>query len=442
MTDTLKYHTLEELRQLSLTELRALWDLVPTERQRLYKAAYEREVQAAGASGSDRLEQQVNAELARRYAETALVPSGNRWARTPTRVQDAARDGDDLNPAEPAAVGPSPRVLAAIGLAVAVLLAIFLLSRGRGANDVALNVTATPTDTPTPAISPTPTPLALEDQDAVIEGGDSTRAVAYPVQLQVTTADGGPPRVWVVQRRVVGTSEWNYDPNPDTASFVNGLAVRPVLGIPWSPENAAWFAGLGDGASFALTMNTGAVRRYEFAARSDVRRSETGIFRQVSPGLVLLLLGETDNDGLPTATRPLIVADYPAGQELGRDGALLEALPGLPDAIPPTDTPTPSRFAGVHVELIRATYITGQLTTVLRLYNGGDAVLHLTPVDITLTLGYSPNPPGPVIPADGLTPFDLLPGQAADLTLVWLWSGEPYGTLSLDKYWYSITLTL
>lgn len=36
MTDTLRYHMLDELRALSIGELRALWDLVPTERQRLY----------------------------------------------------------------------------------------------------------------------------------------------------------------------------------------------------------------------------------------------------------------------------------------------------------------------------------------------------------------------------------------------------------------------
>ncbi len=35
--ETLRYHTLEELRTLSLRELQALWELVPTDRQRAYK---------------------------------------------------------------------------------------------------------------------------------------------------------------------------------------------------------------------------------------------------------------------------------------------------------------------------------------------------------------------------------------------------------------------
>jgi hypothetical protein len=75
---------------------------------------------------------------------------------------------------------------------------------------------ALPTLTPTvtPVMSPTPTPLALEAQDNVIQGGDPERVVTYPVNLQVVLPDGSSPRVWVVQRRAVRASEWNYDTEP------------------------------------------------------------------------------------------------------------------------------------------------------------------------------------------------------------------------------------
>ena len=89
--DGIPYHTLEALEALSLDELQALWELVPTDRQRAYKSAYEREVRAAGALGSDALERAVATELLKRYRETALVPIGSRWARAPQRVQEAAR---------------------------------------------------------------------------------------------------------------------------------------------------------------------------------------------------------------------------------------------------------------------------------------------------------------------------------------------------------------
>ena len=70
-------------------------------------------------------------------------------------------------------------------------------------------------------------------------------------------------------------------------------------------------------AEFRLQMNTGAILTFTFEDKREVRRSDTGIFRQVNPGLVLLLLGETDDEGLPTGTRTLVTAVYPVEQELG-----------------------------------------------------------------------------------------------------------------------------
>src|SRR5690606_13679482 len=106
----------EELKVLSFEELQALWELVPTDRQRSYRQAYEREVRNAGALGSDQLEQQVTAELLNRYQENALVPVGMRWARTPSRVQDAAQNDDNLALSEETTSNisdkPSPLVLA------------------------------------------------------------------------------------------------------------------------------------------------------------------------------------------------------------------------------------------------------------------------------------------------------------------------------------------
>lgn len=183
----MSYLTLDELRQLSTAELRALWELVPTERQRAYRAAYDREVRTAGAVGSDALEQRVCAELMKRYAETALVPVGSRWARTPGRVQEAARQNVALDAPEDEA-GPvrrvSPKVSVA-GLLAVIVLAGVLVSRlfGGGAPDTPMDVTPSLSPTPTVLVSPTPTPLALEAQDDVIRGGDSQRAVAYPVNL-------------------------------------------------------------------------------------------------------------------------------------------------------------------------------------------------------------------------------------------------------------------
>lgn len=74
MSEMLKYYTVEELRALSLDELRALWELVPTDRQRAYRAAYDREVKTAGAEGSDAKERRIALALLKRYHESHSSP--------------------------------------------------------------------------------------------------------------------------------------------------------------------------------------------------------------------------------------------------------------------------------------------------------------------------------------------------------------------------------
>jgi hypothetical protein len=235
-------------------------------------------------------------------------------------------------------------------------------------------------------------------------------------------------------------SEWNYDPNPDIASFINGMSVRPVMGIPYSEDNAVWFANMDEGTVFTVTMNTGAMLRFDFAARSQVRRSDTDIFRQVSPGLVLLLIGERDEEGLPTATRTLITATYPPEQELGRDGELVGlTLPDLPSLMATETSIEPiNPFTDVDVQIISITTQLGQLTARFRIYNGGSQTLHITGDDIQLALGYEANPVGPFVPAENLTPSLLLPEQAFDLTIDWAWAGEPYSSLQIGDYRFNI----
>ncbi len=447
MSDTLRFYTMDELQALSLAELAALWELVPTERQRRYKAVYDREVRNAGASGSDALELQVAGELLARYTSTALVPIGARWARTPARIQAAAKRGTDLLAPEAEAeraTSKKPPVAVIAGAGVfCLILALVVLPRlgGRGSRQaVSPTATVTATVTATPGRSPTPTPIALEDQDPVIRGGDSDRAAAFPVNLRVTLADSAQPRVFVVQRKVIQTAEWNFDPNPDTASYVAGLTVRPVIGVPFSAENAALFQSVGEGTTFTLQMNTGAALRFTFDGRLAVSRSDTAIFRQVGPGLVLVLIGERDADNAPTASRLVVTTRYLSEQELARDGALTELPPAVEPMAAPTPAPTLPPFSRLDVQVISVDTVPGRITTRLRLYNGADEALHFGPETIWLALGYAPEPPGPRVLAEGLEPFEVLPGQAADLTLHWAWAGEPCGSLGIGSYQFAVSL--
>lgn len=99
------------------------------------------------------------------------------------------------------------------------------------------------------------------------------------------------------------------------------------------------------------------------------------------------------------------------------------------------------RYEGMDVRLVSVTYSEGQLTTKLRIYNGRAETLHFNQDNLWLALGYSPEPPGPRNPAEGLTPFDLLPEQAVDLTLTWYWGGEPYASMGVGEYRFAIQVT-
>jgi hypothetical protein len=304
---------------------------------------------------------------------------------------------------------------------------------------LASNGTATPTPTltPTPVHSPTPTPLALEAQDRIIRGGDAGGDKSlYPVNLRVILGDEAQPRIFVVQRRVVQTTEWSYDDNPDTASYVSGLSIRPVLGIPWSAENAALFAKLLPGASLVLQMNTGAAQRFQVTSRHVVNRSDTSWFRQVSPGLILVLIGERDPEsGEPTPDRVVVGANYLSDPVLSR--GMLSGIE-LPKVQPPTPTRTPTPIQRFDVQLISAESTQGHVQIRLRFYNGRSSPAVLDSQSIWLTYGYVERPVGPHVAAE-LKPFEVKPGQAVDLTLVFAWHGEPFATLNiLDDYQFAI----
>jgi hypothetical protein len=69
-------------------------------------------------------------------------------------------------------------------------------------------------------------------------------------------------------------------------------------------------------------MNTGAILRFTFATKHPVTRADTQALRQTAPGLVLLLIGERDENRQPTATRMQVEASYSSTQEIGDNGRL------------------------------------------------------------------------------------------------------------------------
>ncbi len=210
--DVFSYHSIAVLQALSLSEVEALWELVPTDRQRIYRAAYERTRRDEGASGSDALEEALLTQLLARYADKGLVPVGAYWVPTPPQLQDAARSDTEWAPTPletPRPGSPSPIFLVA-GV-VCLLVFALLLVRGISSGKPTAALKGTLTASPAALVrTVTPTPLALDAQDAIIQGGSAGggRTVMYPVNLRVTLPDVPQPRLFVVQRRQVTTTEY------------------------------------------------------------------------------------------------------------------------------------------------------------------------------------------------------------------------------------------
>src|SRR5579859_7814505 len=135
-----KFVELADLQALTDEQLAALWDQVPTERQRLYKSMYDRELNregVSGAVGSDALEKQVLESLLYQYQEDGLVPAGEVWVPAPQHIRTKAKSGEEAVEAEQKAkpTGPKPAVL--VGGGILVVLALFMvLSRGKSTKAV------------------------------------------------------------------------------------------------------------------------------------------------------------------------------------------------------------------------------------------------------------------------------------------------------------------
>jgi len=441
LPDTFIYHTPEALAALTLHEVEALWELVPTERQRMYRAIYDRTRRDHGATNSDTLEAQMVAQLIARYRDKALVPVGAYWVPTPPQLQEAAKSDVAYTPADPVdgtAKGKKPP-LALVGIGAAcVLLFGFLLLRGAtGKSATPTKGTLTRTPTPTLSRTYTPTPLALDDQDAIIRGGSagSGSNTVYPVNLRINVNGAAQPRIFVVQRRVVNTAEWVYDDNPDVASYIVGLSVHPVLGIPYSDANAALFRDAQPGSLFDVQMNTGVALHFRCAEQKIINRGDTTVFGQDKPGLTLVMMGERVSDEtVPTADRSVLLADYLPNQQTPLSDI------ALPTILAPTPTASPTLAERVDVQIVSTTTQPGRLTMRLRVFNGRFTPLTLDSNSIWLTYGYSERPVGPRIAAE-LDPVEVLSVQAADVTVVFAWKGKPFGTFGvLDEYRYAMTL--
>ncbi|MFZ4829041.1 MAG: hypothetical protein ACOYLB_16955, partial [Phototrophicaceae bacterium] len=343
-----RFYELDELLSLSLTDLQTLWESVPTEEQTYLVKVFERE-----ASKRQIVEDHEEAQLARyfieQYHRVALVPAGEVWLKVPSDVQQGYREAlfapsesaTDVSerPASRSTVGGIPRWFILLAIPMVCLFIWTGVNLLNGEDKPAPATVLRPTFTPSPTVTPTPTrtptpipatatPFALSGFDQAIVAGERPRRDYYPVQLQVFPRAGDAPRVFIVQGHEIEVAEWRFDPHPDVVSWLGGMVVRPVLGVPFDEGNLTLFEGLNAESILVVTMNTGNVLQFVYEATHHVTRTDTHFFQQTAPGLVLVLIGETYADGIPTDLRYLVTARYPAEQEI--DTLRAQARPLIP----------------------------------------------------------------------------------------------------------------
>ena len=320
--DPSRYYTPDDLRAMPDEALAELVAHIPAGDRRFYEQAFDRGLR--DTYGSQPITDEQRYTLLGVWWDALVddhhLPTGVGWVQAGERVVHAVSAGEELAPIfeEAARSGPSRRMTVVIALAAVIFLCgvIWILtgiSRRRTQAEEVASATATALSLSSLEATPTltPTPFALEDTDRIIDEGQY--ADYYPTTIELFT-DTESSRVFVVQQIEVAISDWEYDANnPDTASWVSGLIVRPPIGIPYSSDNAQLLESLEPGDEMLLRMSTGNVLTFEVSRSERVPRQDTSIFRQVSPGIVLILLGEPDvNDRL------VVYGSYPAEQELSR----------------------------------------------------------------------------------------------------------------------------
>jgi hypothetical protein len=438
--DLARYYTPDELRRLSDDALEELWRACPD--PAFYATALDQAIRDAhGDSQRDLDRLDVIAQCLALYAESSpRIPSLQganaevKWFRVPEQVRESLACGAPLEPEAPAAHEAQTnqirlRLGLAAGLLVVVCLGLFLVFRALTADPEEAQAAPTAaSDVPIALLSPreasptpSPTPLALDDLDRPLQGGEGLRGY-YPVLLElIPTAQPNGARVFPVQQKAVDLAQWDFDPNPDVASAVYGLVIRPVLGIPYSPANAEYLDSLQAGDAIEVQMNTGQTLAFALVGRQRVQRQAVELFDQSAPGIVIVLLGD------PAPDRLVLLGAYQDAQELAAPQTLAGAQiaeMGQPLALGasgltltvqdaathpgPAEAPLPPEWAYLMVDLA---------------FQAGDA-LDTAAVQFELLDGsgarYAPIQPAPGLVERPYAPLSLQAAETQTATLVFL----------------------
>ncbi len=361
--DLERFYTLNELEAMPADALEELWLGCPD--KTFYEDGLDQSTTKTYGEAAGDLERLdvIQRSLALYRNDPPRIPMHKaaageiKWFQVPGRIRGMLERGEPLEDTtyttqEKPGLKPQMIVVIAAGVLLFMCIVFMLIRRISGGAELAeADVTSTAiaaaTLTGVPAETPTPTPLALENIDRPISQGEDLRDY-YPVMLEISPGNEG-ARVFPVQQKEVEVAEWEYEDNPDVASSVLGLVVRPVLGIPYSEANATFLEGLTAGDNIRLQMNTGQTLLFTVSQSERVDRQRTDIFDQTSPGIVIVMLAD------PAADRLAITGHYPAEQELGR-GETIQLSTGMAANV---GQPVSQGDSGVTLTILDVTTHTG-----------------------------------------------------------------------------------
>ncbi|HMA33427.1 MAG TPA: hypothetical protein VKY74_03020 [Chloroflexia bacterium] len=166
---------------------------------------------------------------------------------------------------------------------------------GGGETPPAATATALPvTDTPLPPTAPPPTapptttpaaalPPASGDTQAGAPLAISFGGKSFKVVSSTTSANPTSP-------------DWVFSQDPAAANWLNGTVVNYILGLAYTPDNAALFAAARPADSIRLTRADGEVYTFVVDQVRRVSPADTRLLAQDHPAITLLLLGDPASD--------------------------------------------------------------------------------------------------------------------------------------------------
>jgi hypothetical protein len=192
---------------------------------------------------------------------------------------------------------------------VCVALGITLVNRSRSPS-VAGHVTPVPTQGasgPVMVVGSTGSvPLTLTAPSAIEI--KSRKFEVIPVEV-----DKG---AWPYQRGTLGD---------DKAVWVFGTLINYVIGLEANPGNTTLLQDLTEADMIKLTTYSGRAVSFRYSGRQWVTVDKTDVFRQMRPGLTLVLLGEKGNDRLVVSASYLVEGEAtPVGSTPAKVGMLVD----------------------------------------------------------------------------------------------------------------------